>query len=336
MSQEFARSDDSATVKKLFSATFNENQSSLFPFLNINTGDGTTKIPVFSLRQPEHQNIIAKWIASGRAGAVEIGVMGVLKAVSPENDIDTYSGNTFWKVKKGRGPLDKIPVLMPPDDHARIVDYARLHPDFAFLEDPENRRRFFDKYPFHTILPVAPEAEINVDVFVTTPEESRRKYADPDQWTAASTICAFFLGGDCIWEKIAGLVSQLNPAIKIGISSLNDHGEQPPYDFYEFVSYVNLKQRMDYDFVIQDPVIRRSQIRSSFTQIRLPLRGEAPEVLVTRKGSLSTDLLKKHLGGYAIRELSSAKTASHGHSEEVRRIGLDDRVLDYLERAANY
>jgi hypothetical protein len=314
---------------------FDESKNKRYPFLNVKSAEGIKRIPVLSVRNPNHHIQIAEWIASGHVGALEAGVIGVLIAVPDDPLVNDHNSKKFWEVKRGRGVLDKVPMMMSPEQHDNVVDYSKIHPDFKFLKDLGKRREFFGKYPFHTILPVASYAMIDKDVFITTPEDSQKKSSDPEQWISEPTVCVFFPGGDSAWRNISGLTSYINPDSHVGVSSLNDHGEKSPFDLDELINYVNNKQRVDFDFLIQDPVARSAEIRSSHTQIRLPLEDEPAEILVIRKGSVSTNMLREHFGGYPIRELKSAKFASHGHSEKIRNKGLDDRVLNYLKKAAS-
>jgi hypothetical protein len=280
------------------------------------------------VRNHRHHELIARWIVSGHVGILEAGVMGMLKAVHGDPIVDKYDGKEFWDNKVGRGKSDKVPIMMPPEHHSKVVDFSKLHPDFAFLTDLEKRREFFGRYPFHTILPVIDGARINWDVFVTTHEDYKNKPFD--QQVSEPTVCIFFPGGDSAWKEIAALAE--SELFEIGVTSYNDHNEISPFDLDEFVSYVNRKQKVGFDFIIQDPVARGAQIRSSHTQIRLPLKGEPPEILVIRKGSVSTDRLRAHIG-YSIRELGSAKFATHGHDPEIRKtINLDPRVDLYLDK----
>lgn len=310
-----------------FTVRLEENNNGHYPFLHIDSLEGARSIPVFSVRNPDHHKLIAEWASSGAVVAFEVGVMGVMIAVNKDPKIKDGSWGRFWEVKRGRDATDKVPIMMLPKDMDEIVDFNRLHEDFDYLKDPKKRQVFFGTLPFHTILPLREDANINHAVFVTTSEDTRKKPAD--QFVPVSTVCLYVQGGDKTWEKVAQLINIFNPNVHLGISSLNDHGEHSPYDLYELIKYIQEKQRVDFDFVITDEIVRKYKIRSSMTQIRLPLKGEAPEILVVRNGPIGSDTLSKHTG-HKVRVLPTAKLASHGHSSDVRSKGLDDRILGYL------
>jgi hypothetical protein len=321
---------------QIFEAKLRNGKDVPYPVLCVESKEGVRKIPVLSVRDPKHKFLIAEKIVSGEVGAFGVGVVGVLKAVGKDPSKDIEGGKKFWEIKKGRGITDKVPMMMLPEHHDKIVDYDKLHEDFAYLKDPEERRKFYGTLPFHAILPLADNAIINKDVFVTTAEDSKSKPLD--QQASIPTVCVFFSGGDRAWERIAQLAYKINPNVHLGISSLNDHGEQSPYNLSELVQYVNKKQRADFDFFVDDPIVAKYDIRSSMTIVRLPHKGEVPEITIVRKGSIGAETLRKHMGnmrvgGHPVRELASAKFAGHGHPEEIRNKGLDDRVLQYLREA---
>lgn len=307
--------------------THHEDKEAIYPFLRIESPQEVRQVPVYSVREPFHYSAIAKAIASGAVIAFEVGVMGIMIAVEdPRTGKDNWK--KFWEVKRGRASQDKVPMMMLPKDQYKVVDFNKLHKDFQYLRDPQKRHEFFGSLPFHTILPFKESVRhINRDAFVTTSEDSKKKPAD--QYVPSSTICIYFQGGDKVWVNIAERVKHYNPYVQLGISSLNDHGEQSPYTFEELVGYVNKKQRIDFDYVVRDPIAARAQIKSSHTQIRLPLEGEPAEILVVRKGPVSAETISKHTG-HPVRVLASAKFASRGYPENV---SLDGRVLEYLKEA---
>ncbi|MDP2586111.1 MAG: hypothetical protein Q8P29_04500 [Candidatus Levybacteria bacterium] len=321
------------TRKQSFVARLEENRGGPYPFLRVESQEGPREVPVLSVRNSDHHRLIAEHIVSGSTGVFEVGVIGVLKAIPSDSAINNGGEKVFWEIKRGRKLEDKVPMMMLPEHHDKVIDYDKIHPDFAYLKDSGKRRKFYGTIPFHAILPLADGAIINQNVFVTTPEDSKKKPLD--QQVSNSTVCVFFSGGDKAWNNIAQLANTINPNVHLGISSLNDHEEQSPYDFKELIDYVNKKQRIDFNFIVEDPIVAKYQIKSSMTIIRLPQVGEPPEIVIIRKGSIGADTLRRHMGnmrngGHLVRELASAKFASHGHSEEVRGKGLDDRVLGYL------
>jgi hypothetical protein len=308
-------------------------EGKLYPSLHVESEEGTRDIPVFSVRNSEHYKLIAEHVTSGSVGAFEVGVIGIVKAVSSDPLKDNGGGDFFWKVKKGRERADKVPMMMSPEQHDLIVDYNLIHPSFAFLKDAKKRREFYGKFPFHVVLPLAEGAKVNKDVFVTTVDDSRKKTSD--QHMSYSTVCIFYPGEDKAWDNITQLANTINPNVHLGITSFNDHNEQSPWNFDELISYCNSKQKADFSFVVRDPIVAKHEIKSSMTIIKLPHINEPLAISVMRKGSIGIETLRTHVKNITgedipIIELKSAKFASHGHVEEIRNKGLDDRVLRYL------
>lgn len=312
---------------------YDEGKGKSQPCLRVESKDGIRQIPVYSVRDPSQHESIAKCMASGSVVAFEVGVMGIMIAINDPRDPRDGRDNwkKFWEVKKGRGQVDKVPMLMLPKYDYTIVDFDKLHPDYRYLKDPQERHKFFGSLPLHVILPFRESVKnVNRNAFVTTSEESKKKPAD--QHVQVSTICIYFQGGDKVWEDIAEKAKHYNPYVHFGISSLNDHGEHSPYDFDELIEYVKRKQRVDFEFVVRDPIVAKHKIRSSMTQVRLPLKDETPEIRIIRKGPVSAEMIAE-LTGHPVRILESAKFAGRGYPEDVP---LGENVLGYIKEANNF
>lgn len=311
------------TKRKILSVAYDEGKGEPHPSLRIQSKEGLRIIPVYSVRESSHQQKIARCMTSGDVVVFEAaGVMGFMVAVNCDQSKKDNNWEKFWEVKRGRISTDKVPIMMLPEDQDKIVDFDELHSDYSDLKDPKKRQKFFGTLPFHAILPLRDDVkDINREAFVTEAGGSNKK----------PTVCLYFQGGDRVWENIAQLTKSINPDVQVhlGISSFNDHGEPPPYDFDELLTYIVVKQRMDFEFVVRDPIAARHGIRSSHTQIRLPLIGEQPHIIVVRKGPVSADTISKYTG-YTVKISENAKFASRGDPEHV---GLDDRVLAYLKEA---
>lgn len=309
------------TEKKIFSegGNLSRNGSSL------EIENGTKRIPVFSVREKSHHQAVAEAMVSGDVVAFEVGVIGLMVAINDARRGES-EWKTFWKVKKGRAPDDKVPFMMLPEDQDHVVDLDRVHEDFHFLKNPEARKKFFGKLPLHTILPLREDNEtLNRKAFVTTPEETMKK--PPDQRLFLSTVCVFWPGGDMDWRNIAELAKKINPNVFLGITSFNEHGKPSPWNFDELVTHIKDGFDKELDHIVRDPLISRADIRSSHTQIRIPLRGESSEILVVRKGPVSPEMLREFTG-FPVRTLESARLASRGHPADV---SLDERLLKHLQ-----
>lgn len=308
---------------KILGVKYVETEGALHPFLKIElkNGEKSKKIPVYSVRESSHRELIAQCMTSGEIVVFEAaGVMGCMVAVNrnPTERDDSWAKLT--RVKKGRSKQDKVPIMMLPEDQEEIVDFDRLHPNYRYLEDSEKRKNFFGTLPFHAILPLRADVrDINHDVFVTQARDSNKP----------ATVCIYFQGGDKAWRDIGESIKSINPGVHLGISSFNDHGEQPPYDSNELLTHILLKQRVDFESIVRDPIAAKYDIKSSHTQIRLPLTDEQPHIIVVRKGPVSADTISKYTG-HPVKILEYAKFASRGHPEHVN---LDERVLHYLTEA---
>ncbi|MBI2028142.1 MAG: hypothetical protein HYT07_00900 [Candidatus Levybacteria bacterium] len=303
-----------------------KNVGGLHPLLKVEGENGTKSIPILSVREKAHHEAIANAMVSGDAVAFEVGVVGLMIAVGDKR-LGGNAWKTFWEVKKGRAPEDKVPFMMLPEDHDKVVDFTKIHEDFQFLKDAEARKKFFGALPFHTILPIREDNEsLNRNAFVTTPEETLKKPAD--QRLSESTVCIYWQGGDTDWRRIAELAKKINPDVYLGITSLNEHGKPSPWNFSELLKHIEDGRGKELNHIVQDPVIAKADIKSSHTQVRVPLKGEKPAIIIVRKGPISADTINKFTG-FPVRTLESAKLASRGHSPDV---SLDERILEHLQK----
>jgi len=311
---------------KSFAVKYDESVPG-YGLLKVESSEEFRQIPVYSIRNPDHHKLIAKSISSGAPGAFEAaGVIGILIAVKDSRAGDD-SYEQFWKIKRGRQSQDKVPMMLPPRHQWSIVDFDELHPDFRYLKDSKNREKFYGQLPLHVIWPFKETASnVNRKAFVTTKEDYDNK--PEDQRVGVSTVCIYFQD-DEDWRRVAEFGKRFNPHVFFGISSFNDHGEQPPFDFEELMQYVRLKQRVDFDYVIRDSIATNANIKSSHTQIRPPLWYESPEIRVVRRGPVSAETISAHTG-HPVITLKSARLASRGHPEDVN---LDPNVFKYINDA---
>lgn len=283
--------------------------------------EGEKEIPVYSIRNRDHHESIARLIASGKPVAFNVHVIGVLIAVQdPRGRSDNW--REFWRIKNGREPQDKVPFMMLPRHQYRVVDFEKVHQYFRYLKNPDKRREFYGRLPLHVIYPVKQNAAfIHQNAFITTFEDTLKK--PEDQRVAVPTICVFSQA-DSDWEHVAERAARLNHHALFGVTSFNDHGEQPPFNKAQFMDYIGGKGVLDVEGFVDDEFANGA---SSHTQIRLPLVGERPELVVVRRGLISADLIKAQTG-HEVRVLESAKVASRGHPPEAN---LDNLFFGFIQ-----
>ena len=288
-------------------------------------------IPIFSVREPAHHKDIARAVASGVPVAFEVGVIGVLLAVNDPYTPLPDNWRTFWEIKRGRQPTDKVPMLMPPEHQWKIVDYDKLHPEFRRLRNLKDREKLYGQLPLHVIMPFKESAiDVNRNVFVTEPKDTMSKPADLQ--VPVSTVCLFFQE-DKDWRKVAEHASYINPFAYYGVTSFNDHGEPSPWTLDDLATYTVKKGILPpYDVIVEDPIFREANIMSSHTQIRLPLVGEKPPIKIVRMGPVSGEMIEKQTG-YTTEVLPSAKFAASGHPEGT---DLSENVYNYIRQANNF
>lgn len=243
-------------------------------------------IPVYNFRDIHDQALIAGHITDGAQMAMFGGVWGGFKGVR----IGTQGEKFFHRVKPGRPKEAKIAMMIPPEDSRELMDWSRVHPDFRYLADGDNFKELWDRHGayLHVIGPVM--QSVVPDVFETTPEDysARYNHSDPIPY---STAC-FFWRDDPHLDHLSTLVrSASDGEVLIGVTSLNKHGEQPPYTYEEFVDHMvtGKADPRDIHLVVRDPIYEGSEALGSHTQVRLPFEHEEPVLKVLRIGTLSPE-----------------------------------------------
>lgn len=307
-----------------------------------NKGEVLKSVPVYNVRDPRHHEKIARAIASGDPGAFDVGIIGILIAVEdPRGNLllkreqakqreESEKGNSdddlipneekFWRIKVGRPSSAKVPFMATPRIIPDYVDFDKLHPEFRHLKDRQARERLY-KHPLHVIWPVNDNPKIHRGAFVTTAQDSKNGNPEkPDRWVSEDTVCIFVPGTDPDWRFIGERAGMYNPHALFGVTSFNLHGELPPFNDEELVSYLERRgpKDLEFEFFVHDPIAKASGLKSSHTQVRLPLVGEEPEIVVVRRGPVAADDIRRWTG-YPTRVLESAalaKPASRAASED--------------------
>ncbi len=289
---------------------------------------GEKNIPILSIRNPYHHKEIAHAIAGGAPVAFEVGVIGVLLAVNDPYTPLPDNWRTFWEIKRGRKTEDKVPMYMPPEHQWKIVDYDKLHPEFQKLRKLSEREKLYGNLPLHVIMPFKESAkDVNTNVFVTYPEDAKSK--PQDMQVPVPTVCIFFQE-DRDWRKVSEHAMKLNPFAYYGVTSFNDHGEPSPWTLQDLVPYTQKKGIIPpYDLVVEDHIFRSADIKSSHTQVRLPLLHEEPTIKIIRRGPVTPEMIEAQTG-FRTEILPSAKFAASGHPEGT---DLSQNVYSYINEA---
>lgn len=291
-------------------------------------------VPVYNVRNPDHHEDIAKAIASGDTGAFDVGIIGLLIAVEdPRGEkllererrrleqIDSTrelmpNSKKFWRVKDGRPAEAKVPFMSTPEEIHKFVDFNKLHPNFRHLRNQSAREQLYS-YPIHIIWPVRNNKKIDQDSFVTTSEDSKKK--PPDQHVEFDTVCIFVPGSDPDWLHVGYRATSYNPHALLGVTSFNAHGELPPFNDEELAIYMikryETEGELDFDFFVNDPIAKKSRVRSSHTQARLPLVGEEPTIKIVRRGPVGARDMENYTG-YRVVDLVSAGLSSRAADED--------------------
>lgn len=266
------------------------------------------RIDFFNVRDEGHKPIIARRIANLESFTAHgHGINGFAQAVPIEGrDVNHYAG-TFYDRKPGR--VGKIPLLGTPKMIMDIIDKRVIHPDFQRLLTREYLEEFFGLTGTrHMIVPLLGEQKRIHPNFKTGPAYSSGDWKDSglpvDHWLDHTTVSMVVLP-DRDWTEIADLVTNINPRVYIGITSMNNHKEPPAYDTKEginyFIDYVKQRGEAPFDFGIRDAVFESLNLRSSHSQVRLPFVGEDPMIYEHRGGHMTPAELAMRLnGGYPI------------------------------------
>jgi len=213
----------------------------------------------------------------------------------------------------------------------RAIDWEAMHPEFAkYLRARERRERLWkDGVAFHLVVPVSPSAHYIHGVFITTPEDLRHTKKPEEQMVDINTVSAFWWH-DPDWEDIADMVKRYNPFGIAGISSFNEHGQQPAYTFDEVVKFIYDTGKCPFDMVVRDEIGETIGVRSSHSQYRVPLRGEPAEWIVVRRGAIDTDRWLEAIDSpFPARKLSTTTVAVRASTPDT---DLSDLVFEVRDR----
>ncbi|MCL4396077.1 MAG: hypothetical protein M1482_14965 [Chloroflexi bacterium] len=288
-------------------------------------------VPVYSLRNPGDRELAARLLATGKTAAFYGGLYGIVKRVQPEWEAGPGGADTYWQVKAGRPRWSKVPLLIQPKDALRLIDFRLVHPQFQHLRKREHFERLYASHgaPLHVIAPLKEPLPFLHSAFKTSNADLREQAVDKvltSDRLLPCTTAAFFWMTDPAWEQLAHLLGLYSKRrVFYGVSSFNEHGEQPQYTFDELSRVLERPGAPCVDLVINDEPYENTGAFSSHTQVRLPLSHEAPELIVFRRGAIGPEWLATSTG-YPVRVLESASIAS-------RSPGLtDDDLQCRLER----
>lgn len=245
-------------------------------------------IPIFNLRDFSDQVEAARLVAQGKRMAMYGGVWGGFRAVKRWDFAERF----FHEVKVGRPEEAKIPLMTLPENAVRIIDWSMVHEDFRFLEHYWNFKKLWENHGafLHIIAPARETLKSLAPIFVTSAEEFMRRY--PNSTPVSSPTIAGVWRDDPYLRHFATLIGRFSHTdMYIGVSTLNPHGEEPPYTFEEFKKDLSAGRipAESVDLIVKDDSYERYQAFSSHTQIRLPFVGENPVLRVLRIGSLSPE-----------------------------------------------
>ena len=291
-------------------------------------------LPVYSLREPRERDAAARELAAGRTGLFYLGLYTVVKTLRPPW-VGDGGGEVFWRVKPERPRWSKLPMVIRPRDSIRLVDFSLVHPAFQRLRERPAWDQLWTAHgaPLHIIAPLRQPLWFVHPAFQTTPADLRAQAGtDPaaaDRALPCTTASLFWME-DPAWHDFAlrvGLYSP--PRTFFGGTSFNAHGEHPPYTLAELAEFVQARGRLEAELVISDPVFEAAGVFSSHTMVRLPVRDEPPELVMTRRGSLGPEFLEE-VTGHRVRVLDSVASASHqpGLSQEE----LERRLREFRGR----
>lgn len=297
--------------------------------LHVEVAGEKRSLPVYSIRNFAHHREIARALASGnKAVMFGMGLWGIVKAVEDprtQRRLPARRGESkvFWDVKVGRLRQSKIPVMVPPEAMDRLIDFGKLHPQYRHLRSRSARERLWAHgAPFHGIFPLRGRTHID-DAFVTYPDEL------PDDRRVPYPTVSIFWMEDPAWRNLALLASRMTSRALLGVSSLNTHGEEPPFTYDELTALMTRKAEWDFDILVRDEATEPVNLKSSHTQIRFPLHFEEPECVVLRIGSFSPEAFAE-MTGFPVRVHEHATVASRGHPRETN---LDDRIWRAVRQA---
>ncbi len=282
--------------------------------------DGTVKpVSVLSFRDRHDLRLVVDALLADAPVAFHgWGVTGVCGRVDRGSHFQK-----FWSLKEGRAPESKIPLLEPPEEVVRHVDWEKVHAAYRYLRDPAALRRVWRGIvPFHLIFPTREEGDTLSEAVVTPP-------FDPDValHTPAPTACFFWIDDPAL-VRLVREVKGRNREVQLGVSSLNDPGQVPPFNTKDLLAYLKNRAIGKYDIVIEDPVVEPVGIASSHSQFVAPLEWEKPVWVMKRRGSLSAAGFTKRTG-FPVVGAESAKVAARQGPPE---LDLDAEVEECARR----
>jgi len=286
------------------------------------------EIPVYDIRDLLDQELIAREIAQGRQMAMFGGVWGGFQGIPEANG--NSEGYLRW-AKQDRPREAKYVVMKPPSQSHELIDWSNIHEEFRFLEDPESFDALWRTHGayLHVIAPIKEEVALP-DVFVTSPDEHTKAY--PNRPRISASTSAFLWRSDPYFENFAQLVDASSETpVHIGVTSLNKHGEKPPYSYEDFVAHLkagNADPR-NVHLIVRDSLYETSGALGSHTQIRLPLKDEEGVVEVYRIGTLSPRALERKTG-IALRQRDGIKDVrkNPGVSVDMHIELLNQKILN--------
>lgn len=266
------------------------------------------------------------------------GYSRILNDPRSKRQSDNWQG--FIEVKPTRQSCDKIPVFTSPKYAARLIDFDAVHPEFRkFLRSRCARERMWQAgAAFHLVVPIPDPAPYIHPIFITTPEDHDKAQRHPKLRVNHNTASLFYFH-DPDWNDIFEIVRRYNPHGIGGISSFNEHREQPAYDLSGVINFITAKKRCPFDVIVQDPLGEPFGVCSSHPQFRVPLRGERPLWVVLRHGSISVERWLQEVNSPFDYDRESAAVAPTAvrkwAADEMPQAELDRRVLEVRDAAAN-
>lgn len=126
-----------------------------------------------------------------------------------------------------------------------------------------------------------------------------------------------------------------NPDSIMGISSFNEHREDPAWVFDDILKFIRDKRIAPFQLVVTDPIGERVGVKSSFAQIQVPSVDDPPEWVVYRDGPNDLDTLMERLEKrfgvrHSYRRVEGSRMAARGHPKEVN---LQDK-MDLVQKTS--
>ncbi|OGD90435.1 hypothetical protein A3J17_00395 [Candidatus Curtissbacteria bacterium RIFCSPLOWO2_02_FULL_40_11] len=291
--------------------------------LDIKIDHETTIVPVFDLREDSHKREIAKVLISGDpVAAFGVGNYGIAIGIDhPKRGRFPNSWEHYWKFKPDRPRDAKIPILMPPKYWSEIIDFRKIHSGFKPLFNRgQLERAYREAVIFHIVAPSYNYApHINHPALVTAED-------------GKNSVSAFWWD-DPDLEEIADIAMRLDPNVLIGISSFNDRGENPAFNYDEVKDYIMRKKKVPFKYIIRDSIGEKVGVKSSHPQFKVPENDEKPVWQVVRRGARSVKrFLQATRLPFEAEGKDSALFAPRAHSEDVDLDNLIDTVHELILR----